>query len=163
MAMIQCATQVFAGENTRLPAGVQPKLIGLGLHDELIRGHGTYTVHYPFFIRRVLPEDTLISMASGTEEPYYSVSVFTYEAPGRREAYYAFCSWLARCMSGLFDARLHWGKHFPLGALHTARHYPRMETFRQLCAATDPRGVFRNAFIERAVGPAPAVRSMKAL
>ena len=55
---------------------------------------GTYFQHYPFFFRRVLPEDTLISMVSRTEEPYFSISVFTYLPPEQRQPYYVFCDWL---------------------------------------------------------------------
>ena len=150
--LLRCITEVFAGEEKPVPAQIRMKLDGLGLYDELLQNRGTYTQHYPYFFRRVLPDDTLISMTSSAEEAYYSVSVFTYFPPHKREGYYAFCSWLARCMSRLVDARLHWGKHFPLGAADIARRYPRLETFKQLCADTDPKGVFRNAYAERVLG-----------
>lgn len=150
--VLQCAMEVFAGEEKPVPAEIKAKLDGLGLYDELLQNRGTYTHHYPYFFRRVLPEDALISMTSSAEEAYYSVGIFTYFPPDKREGYYAFCSWLARCMNRLVDARLHWGKHFPLGAADIARHYPRLETFKQLCADTDPGGVFRNAYTERVLG-----------
>lgn len=163
MEMIRCATQVFAGDDVPVSGEIQSKLDGLGLYDELVRNRGTYTHHYPFFIRRVLPEDALVSMASGAAEPYYSVSVFTYDRPGSREIYYMFCNWLARSMGRSFNARPHWGKHFPLGAADVARLYPDLETFRRLCAATDPNGVFRNPFIERALGPVVVARPARAM
>ncbi len=111
-----------------------------------------YTQHYPFLIRRVLPEDTLISMAAAAQEPWYSISVFTYHAPSRRAGYYAFCAWLAGAMHEQFEARLHWGKHFPLTAAQVGRAYPGLDRFRQFCGASDARGVFRNAFAERVLG-----------
>jgi L-gulono-1,4-lactone dehydrogenase len=155
--VLRCATEVFAGQDKPVPSEIEAKLRALGLYDELLRNRGTYTQHYPFFFRRLLPEDTLISMASSAEEPFYSVSVFTYYKPGNRKEYYTFCSWLARCMTSLAGARLHWGKHFPLGAAEMARLYPHLETFKQVCRNTDPGGVFRNDYTERVLG-LPAVR-----
>jgi hypothetical protein len=150
--LLRCATAVFAGDAASVPEPIETKLTLHKLHGELIRHTGTYSQHYPFFFRRVLPEDTLISMASAATEPYYSVSVFTYLAPEKRQPYYAFCSWLARCMNRLFGARLHWGKHFPLGVVDIARLYPDLDTFREICRAGDPNGVFRNGFTKRALG-----------
>ena len=150
--VLRCATVVFAGETTSVPEGIAETLRAHGLLDDLIRHAGTYVQHYPFFFRRVLPEDTLISMAAGAEQPLYSISVFTYLAPDKRAAYYAFCAWLARCMTVMFDARLHWGKHFAVSAADVARAYPNLDTFKQLCRAADPNGVFRNAYSERVLG-----------
>ncbi|MFL5047547.1 MAG: D-arabinono-1,4-lactone oxidase, partial [Xanthobacteraceae bacterium] len=112
----------------------------------------TYVQHYPFFFRRILRDETLISMTSGATEPFYSISVFTYLPPEKRQHYYAFCTWLARCMTALFAARLHWGKHFPLGVAEIEPLYPGLERFRQLCRATDPNGVFRNDYTKRVLG-----------
>ncbi len=150
--LLRSATEAFSGRDTPVPAGIETKLRALGLYDELVRNRGTYTHHYPFLFRRVLPEDTLISMASSAQEPFYSISVFTYNKPGNRKAYYAFCLWLARCMNGLVGVRLHWGKYFPLGAAETARAYPHLETFKRICANIDPNGVFRNDFTQRILG-----------
>ena len=156
--VLRCATEVFAHQEDRLvPAAMETKLRALGLYSELLQHRGTYIHHYPFLLRRVLPEDTLLSMASAAEEPYYSMSVFTYHQPGKRQAYYTFCSWLARCLTGLVSSRLHWGKHFPLGVAETARVYPHLEAFKQVCRHTDPGGVFRNGYTERVLG-LPAVR-----
>jgi FAD/FMN-containing dehydrogenase len=150
--LLRCATAVFAGDAAAVPALIETKLTLHKLHGDLIRHTGTYVQHYPFFFRRVLPEDTLVSMASGATEPYYSISVFTYLAPEKRQPYYAFCAWLARCMNRLFGARLHWGKHFPLGVVDIARLYPDLDSFRQICRAGDPNGVFGNDFTRRALG-----------
>lgn len=150
--VLRCATEVFAGQDKPIPVAIELKLRALGLYDELLRNRGAYTQHYPFFFRRLLPEDALISMASSTEEPSYSISVFTYNKPSKRTPYYTFCNWLARCMASLAGARLHWGKHFPLGVAETARAYPNLETFKQICRNTDPEGVFRNDYTERVLG-----------
>lgn len=150
--VLRCATEVFSGRNTPVHPSMETKLRALGLYDELVRNRGTYVHHYPFLFRRVLPEDTLISMAGSAQDPFYSISVFTYNKPDDRKAYYAFCLWLARCMSGLIGARLHWGKYFPLGAAETARLYPHLETFKRICGNIDPNGVFRNDFTQRVLG-----------
>jgi hypothetical protein len=81
-----------------------------------------------------------------------SISVFTYLPPAARAPYYAFCLWLARCMRRLFDARLHWGKHFPLSEADIAPTYPGLASFKALCQRSDPNGVFRNAYTQRALG-----------
>jgi FAD/FMN-containing dehydrogenase len=150
--LLRAATTVFAGDAVAVPEDIETRLNLHKLYGELIRNTGSYVQHYPFFFRRVLPEETLISMASGATEPYYSISVFTYLAPEQRQPYYAFCAWLARAMNRLFGARLHWGKHFPLGALELARLYPELERFRQLCREVDPNGVFRNDYTRRVLG-----------
>ena len=49
-----------------------------------------------------------------------------------------------------FAPRPHWGKVFT-GSYDWAALYPRLADFRRLAAEHDPRGVFRNAFLERTV------------
>ena len=67
---LRAATEVFAGGTSAVSEDIETKLNLHQLHGDLIRNAGTYVQHYPFFFRRVLPEDTLISMVSRTEEPY---------------------------------------------------------------------------------------------
>jgi alditol oxidase len=47
------------------------------------------------------------------------------------------------------DARPHWGKLFLADADEIAPRYERLEDFRALAGELDPRGAFRNAWIER--------------
>jgi FAD/FMN-containing dehydrogenase len=150
--VLRCATEIFAGDAAAASEAVATKLSLHNLYGELIRHTGSHVQQYPFFFRRVLPEDTLISMASGVTEPMYSISVFTYLRPEARAPYYAFCLWLARCMNRLFGARLHWGKHFPLSEADIASGYPSLATFKELCQRTDPNGVFRNGYTQRVLG-----------
>ena len=157
LAILRAATEVFAGTRAQAPAdiaatigAVSPKLL-----DELHAGRGAYTQHYPFFFRRVMPEDALVSMASGVSEPMISISVFTYCAPSDRAGYCRYCAWLARCMHRLFGARLHWGKHFPPGLDAMAGAYPGLEAFRAYCASVDPKGVFGNADSSAWLAPRP--------
>lgn len=149
--ILQCATQVFAGEDTPLADELRPTLGPF--HDELMDRRGGYTHHYAFFFRRVPAEDnTLISMTASSGEAFFSIGVFTYLPPGKRQPYYVFCRWLGRSMHALLGARLHWGKHFPLAAAEMAARYPELDRFRSLCQATDPRGVFRNRYAVRVLG-----------
>jgi FAD/FMN-containing dehydrogenase len=147
--LLRLGIEVFAGDTTSVPAEVERKLRAAGLYDELMQSRGSYVHHYPMLFRRVLPEDTLISMASSSREAWFSFSLFTFDKPGKRKAFYEFCSWFARAMHTLLGARLHWGKHYPLGAAETARMYPELERFKQICRTNDPTGVFRNDFTDR--------------
>ena len=47
-----------------------------------------------------------------------------------------------------FEARPHWGKLFTLDPARLRALYPRLEDFRALQATLDPRGKFRNAFLD---------------
>ena len=147
--LLQCAIASFAGDEAAIPVGTELSLRAAGLYDELLQGRGTYVHHYPMLFRRVLPDDTLMSMTSAADEPWFSFSLFTYDPPGNRSGYYRVCSWVARAMHSLFAARLHWGKHYPLSGAETARMYPGIERFKELCRERDPAGVFRSEFTAR--------------
>ena len=111
---------------------------------------GSYVHHYPICIRRVLPDDTLISMASchGIEEQdWYAISLITLTEP--REPFERVAAFLAERMSSLFGARLHWGKWFPPGRAGVEPAYPGLGEFETACREFDPRGVFRNRFLRQ--------------
>jgi len=124
--------------------------------DEVWKLRGAYTLHYPLFFRRVLPDETLLSMTSAAEQPvsaWYSISFFTYRRPG--EDFDRFAGTLARCMRELFGARLHWGKYFPLPLQEAARAYPGFEDFADACRRLDPGNRF--AYLDTTAGqPRPA-------
>jgi xylitol oxidase len=50
-----------------------------------------------------------------------------------------------------FEARPHWGKLFHLDAAAIAPLFKRLPDFKRLVARLDPRGAFRNAWLERHV------------
>jgi xylitol oxidase len=50
-----------------------------------------------------------------------------------------------------FDARPHWGKLFLLEAEQIAPLYERLPDFRRLASRLDPRGAFRNPWLDRHV------------
>ncbi|HEX9664854.1 MAG TPA: D-arabinono-1,4-lactone oxidase [Patescibacteria group bacterium] len=112
---------------------------------------GQYVHHYPIFFRYVLPEETLISMASGNQ-PYYSVSFFTYRPPQKRQPYYDYTLEAAKTLVQKCQARIHWGKRNPLSYNDLKHLYPNLEEFKQLCQSVDPKGVFQNDYIRRVLG-----------
>jgi xylitol oxidase len=50
-----------------------------------------------------------------------------------------------------FEARPHWGKLFLADAELIARRYERLSEFRALVQRLDPRGAFRNDWLDRHV------------
>jgi xylitol oxidase len=51
-----------------------------------------------------------------------------------------------------FDPRPHWGKVFLAGGERIGLRYPRAADFAALARRLDPRGAFRNAWVERVLG-----------
>lgn len=149
-ALVRHIVCVFAGT---LDADDNTAIAELGSIDTLgtlTDQKGTYTHHYPIVFRRVLQDDTLVSMASGPDAPYYAISIFTYRRPSRE--FHEFARFLARTLSSLCNARPHWGKYLPLDNNDIEPLYPHLEQFRQTCRVTDPAGVFRNEYTERVLG-----------
>jgi hypothetical protein len=112
-----------------------------------------YTHHYAICVRKVLPDDTLISMSSsrsstGPSEPSYAISLISYARPSARAGFLRFADELAREMVERFDARPHWGKYCPLTAADVERLYPQLGEFREACRQYDPCGRMRNAWTQ---------------
>ncbi|MDX1376948.1 MAG: FAD-binding protein [Burkholderiales bacterium] len=146
----------LAGEGaTRIDrlSGLEPALI-----DAVWKLRGSYTLHYPLFFRRVLPDDTLVSMTSAADRPvraWISISFFTYRAP--REDFARFAETVARCMTALVGARVHWGKYLPLAPEQAAGGYRDFAKFAAICARHDPHGRFGYFDMAAAAArPAPA-------
>ena len=112
---------------------------------------GTYTHHYAICFRRVLPDDTLISMTANADEDWYAISFITYCEP--RDDFYRTAEFLARSMHRLFGARIHWGKWFPLDRKQVEQQYPQLNRFLEIANRFDPNGVFRNDFVREKLGP----------
>lgn len=160
--LVRYITARFAGEDPGPTGQAAADLDAIGLRAEVAAQAGSYTHHYPIFFRRIMPDDTLISMTSGADEPFYSISFFTYGAPAARDAFYTFAACLARSLTQLYGARLHWGKHFPLSHAEIAPLYPGLAEFRAICRQMDPNGVFHNGYVRRVLGfaDAPQVRAL---
>ena len=50
-----------------------------------------------------------------------------------------------------FEPRPHWGKVFRMGRDELAPRYPRLADFAELAARLDPRGAFRNDWLDELV------------
>ncbi len=109
---------------------------------------GKYTHHYAITVRKVLPDATLISMASSDDEPYYAISFISYHRPRERDGFFQFANVLAETTSRLFEARPHWGKVCPIDSQLVQKLYPHLPEFRRICEAMDPDGVFRNEWVD---------------
>ncbi|MDE0575305.1 MAG: hypothetical protein OSB32_06980, partial [Candidatus Poseidoniales archaeon] len=136
--------KVAGGKESTLSSINQQRIDELGMQEDLDGLHDQYCHHYPICVRRVIPDDTLISMASGGNQDWYAVSFISYARPKRRAGFSLFASFMARSMSQLFQARPHWGKICPLEASELTSLYPRFDSFRTVCNSLDPQGVFQN-------------------
>jgi hypothetical protein len=152
VALTKGLTDWFGGAANQLDPALAAAVDHAGLRAEVERLCGSYIQHYPIYFRRVLPDDTLISMTAQATEPYYSMSLFTYLPARDHAAYNDFVRVLATLLARTCQVRPHWGKYCPLDAADLARLYPRLETFQQACAGVDPQGVFRNAYTRRVIG-----------
>jgi len=133
--------------------------------ERLERLRGRYCHPYPICVRKILPDDTLISMATNAtsrnplgrgsldtlpaDEPWYSITLTNFQAPKSREAFDLVADMLTKCMSHLFGARPHWGKLNSLSVEELRSHYPAFDSFREICDKSDPHGAFRNAWTRR--------------
>ena len=149
-SFIKDILQYADNSNHQLSELTIERLQKVQLLDSLFSIKGHFTHHYPICFRRILPDDTLISMASGTSEDWYAISFITYQEP--RDEFHALATFLANSMFELFQARIHWGKWFPQNSEQLNQLYPKMDRFRDVCSRYDPNGVFHNRFIEEKLG-----------
>ena len=113
--------------------------------EQELPGLPPFVCDYLVTIRRVLPDDTLISMTSGRlAHSWYAISLITYQAD--TAPFVEVVGFLARWLARAFHARPHWGKHAPLDDLTLAWLYPKLPVFQTVCRQTDPDGVFVNQF-----------------
>ncbi|MEM7454206.1 MAG: FAD-binding protein [Planctomycetota bacterium] len=121
----------------------------IGVPDDL---HGSYFHHYPICVRRLLTDDTLISMStpsiSNDDEDWYAISLISLEWISKRNGFFGFADWLAPAMATRFGARCHWGKYFPLDRKTNDVLYPQIEAFRKIAMKFDPDRRFANDWLE---------------
>lgn len=149
------AVEFFAGDSEEFPDEFKQAIETSWLPQMLCNWCGSHVLNYPIYCRRILPDDTLVSMTAAATEPWFSISFFTYEAAGKRGAYYDFCFFVARTLKQLAPARLHWGKHVPLRFPETVENHPRFDEFRRICVDNDPNGALRNAYTAQVLGLPP--------
>lgn len=136
------------GEAIEPTAELARRLAAAGVRERLDELRGSYFQHYPICIRKVLPDDLTISMASG-DEAAYAISFISYVRPERRAGFFRFARGLAHAASRLFDARPHWGKFCPLDECDFDCLYPRLKEFRATVAEFDPQGAFGNPWLDQ--------------
>ncbi|EMB14911.1 D-arabinono-1,4-lactone oxidase [Rhodopirellula europaea] len=111
-------------------------------------GLENYTHHYPICVRRVLQDDTLISPASGGNEPWYTLSFISYARPAERESFEAFATELVQTMGEQFAARPHWGKFCPLTFDSVNHLYPQWDDFAAIVQMNGAGDSFANAWLQ---------------
>lgn len=144
LSFSQDVIKLAGGSASSLSSDNQRRIEQIGMQESLTSLQKQYFHHYPICVRRILSDDTLISMASGEGEEWYSLSFISYAQPKDRGGFSQFASFMARSMSQLFGARPHWGKVCPLEVSELTSLYPRFDSFRRHCNSLDPAGAFRN-------------------
>lgn len=145
-------TLILAGQtDAALTTEFQTQVERVQCIEQIPALRGSYCHHYPICVRMILPDETLISMASsiGFESPlkdecWYSITLTNYHRGAARKPFDHLATFLAVSMSRLFAARPHWGKICPLHPTELLRLYPSFGAFQKLCARLDAAGAFRN-------------------
>lgn len=106
-----------------------------------------YVHHYPICIRRVLPDDTLVSPAAGGDRPWYTLSFISYERSSKRSGFEAFAIEIVEVMAERFGARPHWGKFCPVDAEMIERLYPNWNEFSRLVRTVGVNLPFANRWL----------------
>ena len=150
-AFVKDILQYSDDKNHQLSDSTVALIQRAGLEQPLSDIAGQFTHHYPVCFRRIMPDDTLISMASGGSEDWYAISFITFLQP--RDDFFALATFLSNSMSELFGARIHWGKWFPQTREQVNKLYPNIDAFNSIREKHDPNGVFQNDFIKDKLGP----------
>jgi len=145
--LIECA-----GESGVRPHAFRDQLQKAGGERALDSLRGTYCHHYVICVRKILSDDTLISMASPdielTSQHCYSITLTNYSAQRAQQAFLDLCDFLGPALAQLFSARPHWGKLFPLSAEDARSLYPHFDRFQAQTDAADHAGLFCNPWTE---------------
>ena len=105
-----------------------------------------FKVNFPVEVRFVAGDDITLSPAHGRETCYIAVHLY------RGMDYEPYFRAVEEIMMS-FDGRPHWGKLHFRDADSLSRTYPRWRDFVDARDKLDPTGVFRNAYLDRVLGP----------
>lgn len=105
-----------------------------------------FKVNFPVEVRFVAGDDILLSPAHGRETCYIAVHLY------RGMDYEPYFRAVEDIMMS-FDGRPHWGKLHFREAESLAKTYPRWREFVDVRNDLDPDGRFRNAYLDRVLGP----------
>ena len=103
-------------------------------------------VMFPIEVRVSAADDLWLSTASGRASAYVAIHQFL-GLPYRE--YFATFESIALAAGG----RPHWGKLHGLDAEQLRARYPRFDDFRRVRDEVDPERRFRNAYLDRVIGP----------
>jgi FAD-linked oxidoreductase len=104
-------------------------------------------VPFPLEVRFAAADDVWLSTAHGRETAYVAVQQY-HRLPHRR--YFDAAEQIVAAVGG----RPHWGKMHGLDHGTLASLYPRLADANRVRARVDPAGTFRNAYVDRVLGPA---------
>lgn len=166
LMFLQNALKASASLTGNIDIEFQNQLINAKTRDDFQELQGHYCHHYPICVRKILPDDTLISMASNNgidtedkiltgrpclvgNEAWYSITLTNYHRGQCRNQFEKFGAFIAKSMMVLFDARPHWGKLCPLTPSALRSLYPSFNEFLQECDRVDKDGAFRNQWTKR--------------
>jgi FAD-linked oxidoreductase len=103
-------------------------------------------ISFPVECRVAPADDIALSTASGRDSAYIAVHVFR---GTRFDRYFD----AVESLMGSVAGRPHWGKLHNLDAAVLRERYPRFDDFLAVRREVDPEGVFRNAYLDRVLGP----------
>jgi hypothetical protein len=154
---LQCLIDLintFGGQECKHRHSTEALLESIGMWDELDQHRGDYIHHYPICIRRVLIDDTMISMTSPggrKEEDWYAISLISYQWPSDQNGFYEFAHFVGRTFSELFCGRFHWGKYHLTSREQIEKVYPRIGEYRKVIQRFDAVGVFKNEWLRELI------------
>jgi FAD-linked oxidoreductase len=103
-------------------------------------------ISFPVEVRVAPADDIPLSTASGRDSAYIAVHTFR---GTRYDRYFT----AVEALMGSVGGRPHWGKLHELTAADLSARYPRFGDFQALRRSLDPEGLFRNAYLDRVLGP----------
>lgn len=114
---------------------------------KVIESNG-FKINFPIEVRVVAPDDILLSPAYGRETCYIAVHLY------QGMDYEPYFRAVEQLMMS-FDGRPHWGKLHFRDADTLRPSYPRFDDFIAVRDELDPKGLFRNDYLDRVLGPPP--------
>ena len=103
-------------------------------------------VAFPLELRFVAPDDAYLSTAHGRETAYIAVHQY------RGMDFETYFRGVEEIMDE-YGGRPHWGKRHYQSAATLRGRYPCWDDFARVRARVDPDGLFRNAYLDRVLGP----------
>jgi L-gulonolactone oxidase len=126
-----------------IPLAALPE--ALGRVAGLLAGLGQ-PVLFPIEVRASAADDIPLSTGYGRASGWVAVHVY------RGMPYDAYFQGVERIMDD-YDGRPHWGKLHFQSHRTLAPRYPEWDTFAEVRRSLDPGGTFRNAYLDRVLGP----------